>query len=187
MCWDGSAKVPGEAKLASFPVPSRSEGERPPKGAEKNLLEAIARLHAGAPRDPDLQARARARKLRVNATTATLEAGCARRLAYAFPRVRLALAIDHEAGPGDAGTAPRVERKSLQEIVIQLRHDNAELRRGRDKAVSMAATMVIRMRNMERDVNKEVRKSRRNAKRAKNDNQVVGNVYRLRPDDGEPG
>ncbi len=156
--------------------------EAAPKGAEKSLLEAIARLHAGAPLDPGVRARLRARKLKVNATTAALEAGCARRLAYAFPSVRFALGIDHEPDPADPHDAPRTGRKSLQEIVIQLRADNAELKRERDKAVSMAASLVVRMRKMEKDQDKDIRKAERKASRAGSRYQVTGNVHRLFPE-----
>lgn len=80
-----------------------------PKGAEKNLLAAIERLRNGSPMNPDLKERAKAGKLKINATTATMEAGCARRLAYAFDRVRKALDIGAEEAPAAAGekrTAP---------------------------------------------------------------------------------
>lgn len=166
-------------------IPTGRDPEKPPRGAEKRLLEAVARLQAGKPQDPGLQVRARARKLKVNATTVTIEAGCARRLAYEFPRVRQALGIDREPDPADPGAAPRAGRKSLQEIVVQLRAENAELRRERDKAVSMAASMVIRMGNLERDMGKAIRKAQRTASRTGNTNQLVGNVHRLFPNDHE--
>lgn len=166
-------------------VPVFPETDKPPKGAERSLLEAVARLRAGTPRDPALQVRAKAGKLKVNATTATLEAGCARRLAYEYTRVRQALGIDPGVDLAGSEITPRTGRKSLQQIVVQLRADNAELRRERDKAVSMAASLVIRMRNMERDVDREIRKAQRKALDPEGRHQVTGNVHRFRPRGGE--
>ncbi len=162
--------------MARFP---KLSSETPPKGAEKSLLEAIERLRSGTPRNPDLQERMRARKLKINATTATTEAGCARRLAYAFPRVRQALEIDRTPSDAEDGPQPRSGRKSLQEIVTQLRADKAELKRERDEALSKAAALIIRMRNVERDAEKAVSKVIREANRPTNTNQMAGNVHKL--------
>ena len=130
--------------------------------------------------------RARAHRLRVNPTTAALEAGCARRLAYAFPRVRQVLGIDGES-EGNPGDAPFLSaRKTLQEIVVQLRANNAQLKRERDKAVSMAADLVIRMDQMKTDLERETRKSKRVADRRTHPYQVTGSINRLLPDGQEP-
>lgn len=154
-------------------------GNLPPRGAEKSLLAAIGRLQQGMPTNPELSDRARTGKLKVNATTVTMEAGCARRLAYAFPRVRKALGIDEDTIDIGVGQAPRPKNKSLQEIVVHLRAEKIDLKRERDEALSKAAALIVRMRNMELDLAKEVRKAERQAKRPEHPNRVTGNVRRL--------
>jgi hypothetical protein len=150
-----------------------------PKGAEKALLEAIERLRSGTPSNPGLKARAKAGKLKINATTATLEAGCARRLAYAYDRVRQALEIDGGDTSATGVEADLPRPKSLQEVVTHVRADRAEMKRERDLALSQSAALIVRLRQMERDVAREVRKAVRQAGRTQNGNQVAGNVHRL--------
>ncbi|HEY0835784.1 MAG TPA: hypothetical protein VGE72_17910 [Azospirillum sp.] len=172
-------------RKAAPPVPAAPEAPVP-KGAEKNLLDAIARLEKNKPTDPELKQRAKAGKLRVNPTTAALEAGCSRRLAYKFPRVRKALGIgEDEEATSEAGKEPARTGKSLQEVVVQLRREKTDLKRERDLALSRSAALVVRLRQMEREVAREVRKATRRAKRPENPNQIAGKVHRLFPADEE--
>lgn len=150
-----------------------------PKGAEKSLLNAIERLRHGAPTNLDLQTRAKAGKLKINATTATIEAGCARRLAYAFDRVRSALGIETQEPTEQKNTDRPPRSKSLQEVVMLLRADKSRLKLERDLTLSQSAALVVRLRKMEQDVAAEVRKVTRQSNRQENPNQVAGNIRRL--------
>jgi hypothetical protein len=157
--------------------------EAAPKGAEKQLLEAISRLRQGKPTHADLKARALEGNLKINPTTATLEACCSRRLAYKYERVRKALEID-QAEVEIAGDETPVPRKGLQQVVIDLRQDKKELQRRLQLAESQNAALVIRLRNMEMEVAKEVRRVQRQMKRGDTaSNQIAGNVLRLVPAD----
>ena len=156
-------------------------GQPVPRGAERRLLEAVDRLRRGSPTNPELKARAAAGRLRVNPSTATMEAGCARRLAYVYPRVRSALGMEDEtAVPGSEEAAPGRGR-SLQETVVQLRAEKAALKRERDLALSQSAALVVRLRQMEEEIAAEVRKAKR-ANPPAHPNRVTGNIHRLFPD-----
>ncbi len=66
-------------------------------------------------------------------------------------------------------------------IVTQLRADNAELRRERDRAMSAAASLVLRLRDLEIRAGNEIRKVHRKASRTEKPYQVTGSVTRLFP------
>lgn len=66
-------------------------------------------------------------------------------------------------------------------MVTRLRADKADLKLERDLALSQSAALVVRLRQMEQDVAREVRKVMRQASRSQNANQVAGNVHRLFP------
>jgi hypothetical protein len=68
--------------------------------------------------------------------------------------------------------------------VVDLRQDKKELQRRLQLAESQNAALVIRLRNMEMEVAKEVRRVQRQMKRGDTDsNQIAGSVLRLVPAD----
>jgi len=97
----------------------RSEGNR----VERGLMEALDRLEKGIPRHPRLKALLAKGALRVSISSVALEAGRSRTLIgtahCAYPAIRQRI-MD--------GRRPPTQRRTQDDIIAQLRRDNATLR-----------------------------------------------------------
>lgn len=90
---------------------------------EQELMNALARLQEGKPRNSELTKKAKLGTLKINASTVSLEAERSRTLighdGCQYPKVRAAiLALKH----------PVVEPRTAEDVIRRLREDNAQLR-----------------------------------------------------------
>lgn len=141
-------------------------------GIEKELFDALERLKAGIPKQPDLQKKVRLKRLRINATTVAREAGRARTLighdGCAYPRVRAAIkALEDRSGPVT----------SFEDVNRKLREENADLRKTIKISMSQVAAVLRRMETLDSEIERKIKEATRIAKGKgfiPDSNQIVG-------------
>jgi hypothetical protein len=156
--------------------------ERPSnQKVERDLSNALRRLEAGAPTNPELIRKIRRGNLRINPTTVAKEAGHSRTLVSrdncAYPKIRAAI-LRH--GP------QRKPAKGIVETTADLRKRVAELKRevqaGREERVAI----LLRMKKLEDNANRGIAiAERRAAKAIKEANEVAGRRLRIVPNEFE--
>lgn len=132
---------------------------------EQDFLEALARLEGGEPQNSGLADSARRGKLKLNVSTVAQEAGHSRTSLYKYPRVLAKL--EHLNSPASVV-------KTAAQLIADLRQENALLRAEKKMALTQTAAMLRRLRDMEKEMDRKVRKAERHAKRNQNPNRVVG-------------
>ncbi|MFC3457538.1 hypothetical protein [Massilia haematophila] len=130
--------------------------EAPITGIEKELMDALARLKSGQPKNAILSKKAKLGKLRINAATVAREANRSRTLighdGCAYPRVRAAV---------KAAAEPEVPPTSFEDVNRRLREDNQELRKTVKLAMSQVAAMIKRMDHLEREATRRIKTAER--------------------------
>lgn len=128
-----------------------------PTRAERDLLDALARLKNGSPKNADLAKKARAGKLRINPTTVAQEAGCSRTLIghenCIYPKIREQILKYRKETERPA--------TSFEEINRQLRRDNLGLKEAVRLAMSRVAAMELQLKAGETTATREVRNLQR--------------------------
>lgn len=121
---------------------------------EKGLMDAFDRLVAGTPNNTELQKKAKSGLLQIDKLSVALEAGRSRTTLYKYPKV---VARIEALSAAPAATA--------HDVIAKLREENRDLKKRAQLALSAAAAMLLRMRNIEQTTKAEIRKAVRNAKR----------------------
>lgn len=148
---------------------------------ERDLSDALRRLKAGTPSNPELARKARRGILRINPTTVAKEAGHSRTLIShdncAYPNLRAEI-LSHapERKPGKGLAEKNAE---LHKLVADLKHS---LRMSREEHVSS----LLRMKKLEEDANRGIAIAERRAASAiKEANEIAGRRLHLVPDELE--
>lgn len=135
---------------------------------EKDFLDALERLKANKPREPELAKKAALGRLKTNISTVAKEANRSRTLIALddcrYPNVR-ALILDASTPPSEARTA--------EDVIRNLRRENAELRKQLKMADSFNATLILRLNRLEKTAQHEIKAAERRARRAGNDPNIV--------------
>lgn len=151
-------------------MPRRTETP-PIDPIEGEFMAAIDRLLQGAPESRDSIKRAKAGGFRIDKLTVAAEAGRSRTTLYKYPKV---IARIEALGKGPATTA--------HDVIASLREENRVLKRERQEALDVMAATLLRMRELERNTDKSIRKALREAKRSSPGKMIgTGNVFPLRP------
>jgi hypothetical protein len=140
-----------------------------PDVLEQEFRLAIDRILSRQPRHADLLQKMKdGKELRLNPVNVAKEAGHSRSALYEREEVMKYLK--------GASTAPRNELK-IQ--IAALKEANKRLTEERQRAVNIAAAVIMRMRKLESDSSKASRRAQREAARP-NPNQVVGTVLQFK-------
>lgn len=136
---------------------------------EREFMDALERLKSNQPTIPSLQKKAKLGILRINISTVAEEAGRSRTLIALercrYPRVRAAVLAEMD---------PKVRSRTAEDVIRGLRQENASLRIKLQRADTVNAEMVLRMREIERTAKRKIRAAKREPVLGRNPNQVVG-------------
>jgi hypothetical protein len=134
---------------------------------EQAFMDALDRLLHGVPTNRGLAIDAKAGRLKITKVTVAKEAGRSRTKLYGNQRV---LERIEALGGKPASTA--------HDIIASLRAENAVLKQQKRQAADATAAILLRMRELERQVVRDVNRAKREARRP-DANRVVGNIVRF--------
>ncbi|MCB4824268.1 hypothetical protein [Roseicella aerolata] len=146
----------------------RDNAWQPPEGVERDFLEALERLKAKRPTNPELARLAKLGRLRITISTVAREAGRSRTLighdGCRYPRARAAVV---------AAMEPVVEPRTTEDALLRLREEVANLQRALKLRDSVNAALVLRMARVEEAAKERVGRAERSAER-EDPNVVAG-------------
>lgn len=146
--------------------------------AGTHLMQALARLIAGKPTNPELRSLAEQGRLRINYSTVAKEAVHSRTLIghdnCSYPEVRKAVTAAMKAGETpDGQREDRPLRESAFEIIQRLRSENAILRSEKAVLATKVMEALAVARRLEEEL-KEVGRRKSRVQRRGKPNQLVG-------------
>lgn len=152
-------------------------------GVERSFLDALERIRAGAPKDPELAKRAKRGTLKISIAVVAREAGRSRthisHAGCAYPAIRQTI-LELKAPQKSTPT-------SIAEINRRLREENAELRRTVKHARDSMAAMALRMARVVREAERRVAIAERKKRGSASPDHVAGQFAdeRAAPADGK--
>jgi hypothetical protein len=137
---------------------------------EQDFLDALDRLEGGVPLDPKLAKQAKLGTLKINVSVVAQEAGHSRTLighdGCKYPRIRTRITTLK---------APITPTTNAETVIRHLREENAELRRKLVQRDTENAALIVRLRQLEIDTQRALRKAERMANRSeKPSDQLAG-------------
>jgi hypothetical protein len=128
---------------------------------ERDFLDALDRLEAGAPLNSALAKRAKLGTLKINMSSVAQEAGHSRTLighdGCKYPQVR---------GKVTGFKTPLTEGATAEDVIRRLREENAELRKKLVLRDTESAALIVRLRQLETSTRREIKQIKRNAGRS---------------------